>query len=100
MTLFVSFAVIVLVAALVGRLCAKSKPGDHHGSLEWPAASGDDAGGTYLDVSHHHHSGWGHAHSHSHSHSHSHDSGGWGGWGGDSGGGFGGGDSGGGGGGN
>lgn len=87
MTLFVSFVVIVLVAGLVGRLCAKAKPGDHH----WSGVDTPDAAGTYLDVSHHHHSGWGHAHSHSH------DSGGWGGWG-DSGGGSGGGDSGGGGG--
>ena len=42
MTLFISFSVIVLVAALVGRTCARSRPGHHprasaDGGL-WPGA--------------------------------------------------------------
>ncbi|MEW1959645.1 hypothetical protein [Kineococcus sp. NPDC059986] len=105
-TLFVSFAVIVVVAGVVGHLCSASRPGDrrlgpaappkkHRDDISWPAVFGGDSGSSsgFVDLPDtHHHSGWGH------SHSHSHDSGGGWGWGGDSGGGFGG-DSGGGGGG-
>ncbi|WP_380172291.1 hypothetical protein ACFEMC_23070 [Kineococcus sp. DHX-1] len=105
-TLFLSFAVIVLVCSLVGHLCSRSRPGSvklgpkpakrHRSDISWPGVLGGDAGGDtggYVNLPDtHHHSGWGH------SHSHSHDSGGGWGWGGDSGGGFGG-DSGGGGGG-
>jgi hypothetical protein len=95
-TLIVSFLVILLVSALVGRVCAKSRPGEHrvHGDPSWPGVIGGSVGGdlgsttVHLPDTGHHHSGWSHSHSHSD-----------GGWGGDSGG-FGGGDSGGGGGGN
>lgn len=55
MTLFVSFFVILLVAAVVGRVCSTSRPGDRPGAdpeqLHLP-----DTG---------HHSGWAHAHDHS-----------------------------------
>ncbi|WP_432565267.1 hypothetical protein [Kineococcus sp. SYSU DK003] len=77
MTLFVSLVVILLVAAVVGRVCAKSRPGDRHGSSDssWPAVFGGEFGRTVELPDTGHHSGWGHAHSHSHSH----DGGGWGG---------------------
>lgn len=52
MTLLVSFAVIVLVAALVGRSCARAKPGDRPGAANRTIS---------LDS---HHSGWSHARSH------------------------------------
>ena len=93
MTLIVSFLVILLVSALVGRVCAKSRPGEHrvHGDRSWPGVIGGSVGGELGSTTVHlpdtgHHSGWSHSHSD-------------GGWGGDSGG-FGGGDAGGGGGGN
>ena len=87
MTLIVSFLVILLVAALVGRVCSRSRPGEHHRAPTepgWPGlfggSAGSDLGGTvHLPDTAHHHSGWGHTHSHSD-----------GGWGGDSGGGGGG----------
>lgn len=97
-TLFLSFAVIVLVCSLVGHLCSRSRPGSvklgpkpatrHRSDISWPGVLGGDAGGDsggHVNLPDtHHHSGWGH------SHSHSHDSGGGWSWGGDSGGGFGG----------
>lgn len=69
MTLFVSLVVIIGVAAIVGRICARSRPGDHRSSADGTSPDGialPDTG---------HHSGW----AHTHSHAHSHDAGGWGG---------------------
>lgn len=80
MTLFVSLVVIIGVAAIVGRICSRSRPGDRD--------LGD--GISLPDTGHH--SGWAHTHGHTPGHVLSHDSGGWGGdvGGGDSGGGGGG----------
>lgn len=89
MTLIVSFVVILLVAALVGRVCSKARPGEHRGSAaaSWPGVLGGEADGDPGHTVHlpdtGHHSGWAHSHSPSHGHA---DGGGWGG-------GFGGGDS-------
>ncbi|MBB2901448.1 hypothetical protein FHR75_002236 [Kineococcus radiotolerans] len=87
MALIVSFAVILLVAALVGRVCSRARPGERRagGGSSWPGVLGGEFGRTvHLPDTGHHHAGWGHSPD--------------GGWGGDSGG-SGGGDSGGGGGG-
>lgn len=84
MVLVLSLVVIIAVAAVVGRVCGRSRPGERHSSVgsSWPG------GVDVSDGSVHHHGG---------STAHTHDSGGWGG---DAGGGdSGGGDSGGGGGG-
>ncbi|MFD0483175.1 hypothetical protein ACFQ46_11260 [Kineococcus sp. GCM10028916] len=51
MTLFVSFFVILLVAAVVGRVCSSSRPGDRPG-VEPDRVHLPDTG---------HHSGWAHA---------------------------------------
>jgi len=66
MTLFVSLVVIVLVAAVVGRVCSRSRPGSRRAGGEGIVLP--DTG---------HHSGWAHSHN-----GHHHD----GAWGGDSGG--------------
>lgn len=52
MTLFVSFFVILLVAAVVGRVCSSSRPGDR---------PGPDPDRVHLPDTGHH-SGWAHAH--------------------------------------
>ncbi|MGI4895120.1 MAG: hypothetical protein ACRYF3_08420 [Janthinobacterium lividum] len=100
MTLLISFFVIVLVAALVGRVVSRSRPGHHPRSstdgASWPGASGgvtaDDGSARHVQLPD---TGSPHAPSgHSQSHSHGHGDGG-GGWGGDSGSGGSGGDGGG-----
>ncbi|WP_432544363.1 hypothetical protein [Kineococcus sp. SYSU DK002] len=71
-TLFLSLAVIVVVAGVVGHLCSVSRPGarklgpeapsDRHRShIAWPGVLGGDSGGyVNLPDSHHHHAGgWG-----------------------------------------
>ncbi|NIZ92423.1 pilus assembly protein [Kineococcus rubinsiae] len=101
MTLVLSLLVIVAVAALVGRVAGRSRPGERHSSTgsAWSGADLGD-GVDLTDGSVPHHGGFG-GHSHSHGHSAGHDGGGWGGgWGGDSGGSAGGDSGGGGGGGN
>ena len=95
LTVLVSLVVILLVAALVGRVCSRTRPGQRRSADGdvWPGVAGGTAGealGGSVELPD---TGIRH---HTHSHHH-HDGGGWGGWG--DGGGSGGGSSGGGGGG-
>lgn len=63
MTLFVSFFVILLVAALVGRVCSSSRPGDRP-RAEPDRRRSDLARSVQLPDTGHH-SGWSHTRSHS-----------------------------------
>ncbi|WP_432514187.1 hypothetical protein [Kineococcus sp. SYSU DK001] len=75
-TLFLSLAVIVVVAGVVGHLCSASRPGDRRlgpaapsrrdrSHISWPGVLGGDSGasGGYVNLpgTHHHHhaGGWG-----------------------------------------
>ena len=62
MALIVSFAVILLVAALVGRVCSRARPGERRagGGSAWPGVLGGEFGRTvHLPDTGHHHAGWG-----------------------------------------
>ena len=75
MTLVLSLLVIVAVAALVGRVAGRSRPGERHSSTgaAWPSADIDRTDGVDLtDGSVPHHGDFA-------GHSHGHDGGGWGG---------------------
>ncbi|NAZ76698.1 hypothetical protein GTQ99_14900 [Kineococcus sp. T13] len=86
LTVLVSLAVILFVAALVGRVCSRTRPGQRRSADGdvWPGVAGGTAGealGGSVELPD---TGIRHHHSHSSSHS-THDGGGWG-WGGDGGG--------------
>ena len=87
LTVLVSLVVILLVAALVGRVCSRMRPGERRSADGdvWPGVAGGAAGESFggsvelpdTGIRHHSHS------------SHHHDGGGWS-WGGGDGGGSGG----------